>query len=132
MISMLLSRLHMRGYAARLTYTHISYHISVRIARAFQNFLQRNFARWRRFVTVQALDLEAFGLFHAYCESDSPISPAPLPQEAQRLYGAEKSRVDTLLMSLRVQFPSGQQAYDSATGSISYNGENVNITKEYL
>ena len=48
------------------------------------------------------------------------------------LYGAEKSRVDTLLMSLRVQFPSGQQAYDSATGSISYNGENVNITKEYL
>ncbi|MGN1016237.1 MAG: hypothetical protein ACI4PL_04515 [Faecousia sp.] len=43
------------------------------------------------------------------------------------LYVAEKNRVDTLLMPLRVQFPSGQQAYDSATGSISYNGENVNI-----
>lgn len=40
---------------------------------------------------------------------------------------AEKNRVDTLLMSLGVQFPSEQQAYNSAYGSITYSGKNVNI-----
>ena len=39
-----------------------------------------------------------------------------------------KNRVDTLLMSLRVQFPSGQQVYNSVIGSIAYKNGNVNIS----
>ena len=35
-------------------------------------------------------------------------------------------------MSLGVQFPSDQQAYNSAIGSISYAGKNVNITGKII
>jgi hypothetical protein len=35
-------------------------------------------------------------------------------------------------MSLRVQFPSDQQAYDSLHGSISYEGKNVNISRKRI
>lgn len=49
-------------------------------------------------------------------------------EESELLYLAEKKRAETLLMSLRVQFPSDQQAYDSLHGNISYEGKNVNIS----
>ena len=51
-----------------------------------------------------------------------------LIKNSEILYLAEKKRAETLLMSLRVQFPSDQQAYDSLYGSISYEGKNVNIS----
>ena len=51
-----------------------------------------------------------------------------LIEDSEILYLAEKKRAETLLMSLRVQFPSDQQAYDSLYGSISHEGKNVNIS----
>ena len=50
-----------------------------------------------------------------------------LIEKSEVLYMAKKSRADTLLTSLGVQFPSDQQAYDSTYGSITYSDGKVNI-----
>ena len=61
----------------------------------------------------------------AYGRSDN--NAKSLIEKSEVLYMAKKSRADTLLTSLGVQFPSDQQAYDSTYGSITYSDGKVNI-----
>ena len=51
-----------------------------------------------------------------------------LIKRSEVLFLDKKDRADTLLMPLGVQFPSGQQAYDSTFGSITYKDGKVNIS----
>ena len=57
----------------------------------------------------------------------SKANAKSLIERSEILYVTKKDRADTLMMSLGVQFPSDQQAYDSTYGSIAYSDGKVNI-----
>lgn len=76
------------------------------------------------------LDADFTLLSSAYGRSNTNVSN--LLEDSEVLYLAEKEKADTLLMPLRVQFPSGQEAYGSSIGKITYEDGKVNITGKVL